>query len=115
MAKADKYQHKRYERRLLLFQSSSIYSPEINTTSVLFFHFHDSEVRIYDPSGDSTIPSTSKKRKFEEMEEEEAAEPVTPVVKSKKSKKEAAAAVEVEGEQQQMTMVENHKLLTQRC
>lgn len=113
MAKADKYQHKRYERRLLLFQRCLIYSREINATSVLFFHFHDSEVRVYDPSGDSTIPSTSKKRKFEEMEEEEeAAEPVTPVVKSKKSKKEAAAAVEVEGEQQQMTMVENHKLLT---
>lgn len=50
-----------------------------------------SEVRMYDPSGDSTIPSTSKKRKFEEMQEEaeEAPEePVTPVVKSKKPKKE---------------------------
>ncbi|XP_070786713.1 nucleolar protein 58 isoform X2 [Enoplosus armatus] len=53
---------------------------------------HKSEVRIYDPSGDSTIPSTSKKRKFEEVEEEEAAEePVTPVVKSKKAKKEPVA------------------------
>ncbi|XP_017282280.1 nucleolar protein 58 isoform X1 [Kryptolebias marmoratus] len=50
---------------------------------------HKSEVRIYDPSGDSTIPSTSKKRKFEEVKEEEATqEPVTPVAKSKKSKKE---------------------------
>lgn len=49
-----------------------------------------SEVKIYDPSGDSTIPSTSKKRKFEEVEEEEEAEEVaTPVVKSKKAKKEA--------------------------
>uniref|UniRef100_A0A674PA22 NOP58 ribonucleoprotein homolog (yeast) n=1 Tax=Takifugu rubripes TaxID=31033 RepID=A0A674PA22_TAKRU len=28
---------------------------------------HKSEVKIYDPSGDSTIPSTSKKRKFEEF------------------------------------------------
>lgn len=48
---------------------------------------------MYDPSGDSTIPSTSKKRKFEEMkeeEEEEAAEaPEMPVVKAKKAKKEA--------------------------
>lgn len=53
---------------------------------------HKSEVRIYDPSGDSTIPSTSKKRKFEEVEEEEAGEePETPVVKSKKSKKEPVA------------------------
>lgn len=51
---------------------------------------HKSEVRMYDPSGDSTIPSTSKKRKFEEVEEEEeAAEPVTPVVKAKKPKTEA--------------------------
>lgn len=48
-----------------------------------------SEVKIYDPSGDSTIPSTSKKRKFEEVEEEEAEEVATPVVKSKKAKKEA--------------------------
>lgn len=44
---------------------------------------------MYDPSGDSTIPSTSKKRKFEEVEEEEEPEePVTPVVKTKKPKKE---------------------------
>ncbi|XP_022602179.1 nucleolar protein 58 [Seriola dumerili] len=49
---------------------------------------HKSEVRMYDPSGDSTIPSTSKKRKFEEVEEEEEEEPVTPVVKMKKPKKE---------------------------
>ncbi|XP_040888692.1 nucleolar protein 58 [Toxotes jaculatrix] len=50
---------------------------------------HKSEVKVYDPSGDSTIPTTSKKRKFEQMEEEEEAEePVTPVVKFKKPKKE---------------------------
>merc|ERR1719447_711101 len=49
---------------------------------------HKSEVSIYDPSGDTTIPSTSKKRKFEEVEEEDAEEPVTPAVKSKKPKKE---------------------------
>uniref|UniRef100_A0A665T817 Nucleolar protein 58 n=1 Tax=Echeneis naucrates TaxID=173247 RepID=A0A665T817_ECHNA len=53
---------------------------------------HKSEVKMYDPSGDSTIPSTSKKRKFEEVEEEEEAEePVTPVVKLKKPKKESVA------------------------
>ncbi|XP_041834415.1 nucleolar protein 58 isoform X2 [Melanotaenia boesemani] len=52
---------------------------------------HKSEVRVYDPSGDSTIPSTSKKRKFEEaMQEEEEEEPVTPALKAKKPKKEAA-------------------------
>lgn len=51
---------------------------------------HKSEVKMYDPSGDSTIPSTSRKRKFEEIEEpEEAEEPTTPVVKTKKIKKEA--------------------------
>lgn len=50
---------------------------------------HKSEVKIYDPSGDSTIPSTSKKRKFAEVEEaEEAEEPTTPAVKAKKPKKE---------------------------
>ncbi|XP_035772245.1 nucleolar protein 58 isoform X2 [Neolamprologus brichardi] len=50
---------------------------------------HKSEVRIYDPSGDSTIPSTSKKRKFEEVEEEDATEPMTPAVKPKKAKRES--------------------------
>lgn len=59
---------------------------------------HKSEVRVYDPSGDSTIPSTSKKRKFEEMAEDEEAgeEPVTPVVKTKKAKKEPVAEEEQE-------------------
>nr|XP_046237663.1 nucleolar protein 58 isoform X1 [Scatophagus argus] len=64
---------------------------------------HKSEVRIYDPSADSTIPSTSKKRKFEEVEQEEeeeaAEEPVTPVVKSKKAKKEPVAEAAVEEEE----------------
>ncbi|KAM9327396.1 nucleolar protein 58 isoform 1-T1 [Pholidichthys leucotaenia] len=58
---------------------------------------HKSEVRIYDPSADSTIPSTSKKRKFAEVEEEEeAAEPTTPVVKFKKPKKELVTEEEME-------------------
>lgn len=51
---------------------------------ILFFN---SDVKIYDPSGDSTLPSTSKKRKFEETQEE-GEEPVTPVAKVKKPKKE---------------------------
>lgn len=101
MAKADKYQHKRYERKLLLFQSCLIYAFANSKLLLFFFLFFlpHSEVRIYDPSGDSTIPSTSKKRKFEEVqqeEEEEAAEPATPVVKSKKIKKKEEAAVEGE-------------------
>lgn len=86
----------------------NLHFSEKNKTHEFFFFLHNSEVRIYDPSGDSTIPSTSKKRKFEEMqeeeEEEEAAEPVTPVVKSKK-KKEAAAAAAVEGDWQQMMVL----------
>ncbi|XP_077958495.1 nucleolar protein 58 isoform X1 [Gasterosteus aculeatus] len=60
---------------------------------------HKSEVRIYDPSGDSTIPSTSKKRKLEEMEEAE--EPVTPAVKSKKAKKQTVQEVVVEEEEEE--------------
>lgn len=54
-----------------------------------------SDVRVYDPSGDSTLPTTSKKRKFEETEEqeEEAQEEEQPVQpKPKKIKKEKAAA-----------------------
>ncbi|KAM6945541.1 nucleolar protein 58 [Aplochiton taeniatus] len=54
---------------------------------------HKSDVKFYDPSGDSTLPSTSKKRKFEEVEEEDVAEVSTPVpVKVKKPKKEPVAA-----------------------
>ncbi|KAM9835866.1 nucleolar protein 58 [Aulostomus maculatus] len=68
---------------------------------------HKSEVKVYDPSGDSTIPSTSKKRKFEEVEQEEeeeaAEEPVTPVVKTKKAKKER---VEEEEEAETSAVVE---------
>ncbi|XP_068446632.1 nucleolar protein 58 isoform X3 [Clinocottus analis] len=58
---------------------------------------HKSEVRVYDPSGDSTIPSTSKKRKFEEVEQAE--EPVTPKVKSKKAKKQPVKEEEEEEEE----------------
>lgn len=46
---------------------------------------------MYDPSGDSTIPSTSKKRKFEEVAE--GAEPETPTAKIKKPKKEPVIGV----------------------
>lgn len=59
---------------------------------------HKSEVRIYDPSGDSTIPSTSKKRKFEEVEEEDATEPTTPAVKPKKAKRELVIEEEEQAE-----------------
>ncbi|XP_072539648.1 nucleolar protein 58 [Salminus brasiliensis] len=51
---------------------------------------HKSDVKVYDPSGDSTLPSVSKKRKIEEVEEaEEEDKPVE--VKAKKVKKEAPA------------------------
>ncbi|XP_019713013.1 nucleolar protein 58 isoform X2 [Hippocampus comes] len=61
-------------------------------------YMHKSEVRLYDPSGDSLIPSTSKKRKFEEIKEEEEEEALTPAVKAKKAKKEQKAAAEEEDE-----------------
>lgn len=48
-------------------------------------------MRIYDPSGDSTIPSTSKKRKFEEVAQEDL--PETPAAKVKKAKKEPVIGV----------------------
>uniref|UniRef100_A0A3B1JNR1 Nucleolar protein 58 n=1 Tax=Astyanax mexicanus TaxID=7994 RepID=A0A3B1JNR1_ASTMX len=49
---------------------------------------HKSDVKVYDPSGDSTLPSVSKKRKIEEVEEaEEEDRPVE--AKPKKIKKEA--------------------------
>ncbi|XP_077399017.1 nucleolar protein 58 [Vanacampus margaritifer] len=55
---------------------------------------HKSEVKVYDPSGDSLIPSTSKKRKFEEIEVKEEEEPSTSEVKAKKAKKAKLAATE---------------------
>ncbi|XP_051915192.1 nucleolar protein 58 isoform X1 [Hippocampus zosterae] len=61
-------------------------------------YMHKSEVRLYDPSGDSLIPSTSKKRKFDEIKEEEEEEASTPPVKTKKVKKEQRAAAEEEDE-----------------
>ncbi|KAL7826011.1 hypothetical protein SRHO_G00337490 [Serrasalmus rhombeus] len=51
---------------------------------------HKSDVKVYDPSGDSTLPSVSKKRKIEEVEEaEEEDKPVE--VKAKKVKREIPA------------------------
>uniref|UniRef100_W5UE71 Nucleolar protein 58 n=1 Tax=Ictalurus punctatus TaxID=7998 RepID=W5UE71_ICTPU len=48
---------------------------------------HKSDVKLYDPSGDSTLPTVAKKRKIEEVEEaEEEDKPVE--VKAKKAKKE---------------------------
>ncbi|XP_051563000.1 nucleolar protein 58 isoform X2 [Myxocyprinus asiaticus] len=58
---------------------------------------HKSDVKIYDPSGDSTLPTVSKKRKIEEVEEgDEEDKPVE--VKAKKAKKEAPAEGEAETE-----------------
>ncbi|KAM8933850.1 nucleolar protein 58 isoform 2-T2 [Pelodytes ibericus] len=47
---------------------------------------HKSEVRTYDPSGDSTLPSVPKKRKFEEVEPEEEPPSEVKVKKAKKPK-----------------------------
>ncbi|XP_018409515.1 PREDICTED: nucleolar protein 58 [Nanorana parkeri] len=53
-------------------------------------YLHKSEVRTFDPSGDSTLPSVPKKRKFEEVEPEE--QPVE--VKEKKAKKPKITVIE---------------------
>ncbi|XP_051997478.1 nucleolar protein 58-like [Xyrauchen texanus] len=56
---------------------------------------HKSDVKIYDPSGDSTLPTVSKKRKIEEVEEgDEEEKPVE--VKAKKVKKEIPTEGDVE-------------------
>ncbi|XP_028661982.1 nucleolar protein 58 [Erpetoichthys calabaricus] len=51
---------------------------------------YKSEVKTFDPSGDSTLPPVSKKRRFEEVEQEEEGEVVTVEMKVKKIKKEPA-------------------------
>ncbi|CAM5090009.1 unnamed protein product [Natator depressus] len=51
---------------------------------------HRSEVKIYDPSGDSTLPAVPKKRKIEEVEEEETE------VKARKVKTEIKEEADVE-------------------
>ncbi|XP_055069075.1 nucleolar protein 58 isoform X2 [Misgurnus anguillicaudatus] len=56
---------------------------------------HKSDVKVYDPSGDSTIPA--KKRKFEEVEEGDEEEKAVEV-KPKKVKKEATQEAEAETE-----------------
>merc|ERR1739838_585854 len=64
---------------------------------------HKSEVKVYDPSGDSTLPSTSRKRKIEEVEEDTSA-PSTPVVpKTKKVKAEVVVVEEEAAEEAEET------------
>uniref|UniRef100_S4RU29 Nucleolar protein 58 n=1 Tax=Petromyzon marinus TaxID=7757 RepID=S4RU29_PETMA len=53
---------------------------------------HKSMVRTYDPSGDSTLPSVSRKRKIEEVEDAGDMQPQQP----KKIKKEKDKAIEAE-------------------
>ena len=38
---------------------------------IVYVYAHFSEVKVYDPSADSTLPSVSKKRKFADEEEED--------------------------------------------
>ncbi|XP_030637135.1 nucleolar protein 58 isoform X3 [Chanos chanos] len=58
---------------------------------------HKSDIKVYDPSGDSTLPTASKKRKIEEVEE--AVEEEKPVeAKAKKAKKETPQEAEAETE-----------------
>ncbi|XP_051839727.1 nucleolar protein 58 [Antechinus flavipes] len=48
-------------------------------------YFHKSEIKTYDPSGDSTLPTIPKKRKFQEVSEEQDDELMVEV-KAKKPK-----------------------------
>uniref|UniRef100_G3WD26 Nucleolar protein 58 n=2 Tax=Sarcophilus harrisii TaxID=9305 RepID=G3WD26_SARHA len=48
-------------------------------------YFHKSEIKTYDPSGDSTLPTLPKKRKFQEVSEEQEEELMVEV-KAKKPK-----------------------------
>ncbi|XP_030637134.1 nucleolar protein 58 isoform X2 [Chanos chanos] len=58
---------------------------------------HKSDIKVYDPSGDSTLPTASKKRKIEEVEE--AVEEEKPVeAKAKKAKKETPQEAQVPAE-----------------
>ncbi|XP_073708163.1 nucleolar protein 58 [Garra rufa] len=50
---------------------------------------HKSDVKVYDPSGDFTLPTTSKKRKIEEVEKSEEEEEKPVEAKAKKVKREA--------------------------
>lgn len=72
-----------------------------------------SEVRTYDPSGDSTLPSVPRKRKFEEVEVEEEEEvQEVPRIKVKKEKREvevAALAPEEEAEVEEVEVTSPKK------
>lgn len=56
-----------------------------------FFLLPASDVKVYDPSGDSTLPSVSKKRKIEEVEEGDEEEEKPVQAKAKKVKQEPPA------------------------
>ncbi|TSK62677.1 Nucleolar protein 58 [Bagarius yarrelli] len=59
---------------------------------------HKSDVKVYDPSGDSTLPTAARKRKIEEVEEAETEDkPVE--VKAKKAKKETPPEEEAAAEE----------------
>uniref|UniRef100_A0A8C2BJ20 Nucleolar protein 58 n=1 Tax=Cyprinus carpio TaxID=7962 RepID=A0A8C2BJ20_CYPCA len=73
------------------------YLEEKGVTLDLHVLLPTSDVKVYDPSGDSTLPTVSKKRKIEEVEEgEEEEKPVE--AKAKKVKREAPTEEEAETE-----------------
>ncbi|XP_016122466.1 nucleolar protein 58-like [Sinocyclocheilus grahami] len=75
-------------------------NPNVNCVSLRFTShllLPVSDVKVYDPSGDSTLPTVSRKRKIEEVEEgEEEEKPVE--AKAKKVKREAPTEGEAETE-----------------
>ncbi|XP_007248939.3 nucleolar protein 58 [Astyanax mexicanus] len=59
---------------------------------------HKSDVKVYDPSGDSTLPSVSKKRKIEEVEEDRPVEAKPKKIKKEAPTEETEAAAEAQTE-----------------
>lgn len=71
---------------------------------------HKSEVKTYDPSGDSTLPACSKKRKIEQVDkEDEIVEKKAKKAKVKIKVEEAPVATEEEEEEEGVLVVEEQE------
>ncbi|KAF3824221.1 hypothetical protein GH733_008506 [Mirounga leonina] len=71
---------------------------------------HKSEVKTYDPSGDSTLPTCSKKRKIEQVDkEDEIVEKKAKKAKVKIKVEEAPVATEEEEEEEGVLVVEEQE------
>ncbi|KAL4635817.1 nucleolar protein 58-like isoform X1 [Arapaima gigas] len=77
---------------------------------------HKSDVKVYDPFGDSTLPSGSKKRKFEEVDDDEEKPVAVKIKKVKKEpeeeeipKKKKKKKEKQEGEEEEMVLKEEEE------